>query len=164
MTDYNKKTSVKAENEQRFYPDDGDTGWLYAICMAVITYLGLLLFMAIHAKGGNGILFFLFFTLLAYVSYIGCFMRKSPKLYIDKAHTYLRVKSSEKDEIIYLTDIKNYDYFNCYTRPLQYPFLCLCVRIFLHNGQKVEFFAFMKGAQRDIENKMSELGVTKMLH
>ena len=163
MIDYNKKNSAKAENEQRFYPDNHEIFWLCLVYTTVLTGCGLLLFMATHTKGAKEVLLLLFFTLLAYILYISYFLWKSPKLYIDKEHTYLRVKYSEKNEIIYLSDIKNYDYFYCYTDLSRYPFLCLCVQLFLKNGHKVEFFAFMKGAQGVVEDKMSVLGITKKL-
>ena len=161
MVDYNKKISAKTEKEQRFYPDESEIYWQYVICSAVVTGLGLLLFMAMYVKGGNEILFLLFILSLVYVLYIGYFMWKSPKLYIDKSHTYLHVNCLGKREIIYLDNIKNYDYFTCYTNPLQYPFLCLCVQMFLCNERKIEFYAFMKGSQSVIEDKMSSLGISK---
>lgn len=150
-----------SEDEQPFYPDQSEKYWQYIIFSAVVSGLSLLFYLSVYANEGNAFLFLMFFLTLLYVLYIGYFIKKSPKLYIDKAHTYLRIKSPLKDEIIYLKDIKNYNYFCCYSDPLKYPFLCLCVQLFLHNGQKIEFFAFMKGARQIIDNKMSSLGLIK---
>ena len=161
MTLRNKTIFAETAKEQPFYPDHGETVWLYIVGTAVVFGLGLLLYMAIHATEGKVILFSLFLFALAYILYVGYFIWISPKLYIDEAYTYFHIKSSAKDEIIYLNDIANYDYFNCYGNPLKYPFLCVCVRLFLHNGRKVEFFAFMKGVQGVIENRMSSLGIAK---
>ncbi|MBR1648776.1 MAG: hypothetical protein IJ689_04165 [Alphaproteobacteria bacterium] len=161
MVDGNK-ISAKVQNEQRFYPDDSEIRWLNTIYTLIAASLGLLLFMVISAKDGNAVLFFMFLGLLTYALYIVYFIKKSPQLYIDGERTYLRIKYLLRDDIVLLGDIQNYDYFNCYTKPLQYPFLCLCVRIFLRNGRKIEFFAFMKGAQAVIEDKMSILGIKKL--
>lgn len=150
-----------SENEQPFYPDQEEKCWQYIIYIAIIFGLSLLVYVAIHATGGQVFLFLMFFITLVYVLYIGYFIKTSPRLYIDKAHTYLRIQSSLKDEIVYLNDIQSYKYFTCYANPLKYPFLCLCVQLFLYNGQNVEFFAFMRGAQIIIDNKMSSLGLMK---
>lgn len=157
----NKTISAAGENEEPFYPDKGEVRWSYVVFAAIMCGLGVLLFMAVHATEGGAILFSMFFATSGYVIYVVCHMLRAPKVYIDKAHTYFRIKSSVKNEIIPLDDIESYDYFNCYKNPLQYPFLCLCVQLFRHNGQTMEFFAFMKGAQRDIEDKMSSLKIAK---
>lgn len=146
MTLDNKIISASSENEKPFYPDKGEKRWSYAVFTAIICGLGVLLFMAVHASEGGAILFSMFFAISGYVIYVVCHMLRAPKVYIDKARTYLRIKSSLKDEIIPLEYIESYDYFNCYKNPLKYPFLCLCVRLFLQNGRIVEFFAFMRGA------------------
>ena len=163
MTLSKEKISAETAKEQPFYPDHSEIIWQYIVGTAVVFEVGFLLYIALHASEGKVILFLLFFIALSYISYVGYFMRISPKLYVDEAHTYLHIKSSAKDEIIYLNEIANYDYFYCYRNPLKYPFLCLCVQLYLHNGRKVEFFAFMKGVQGTIENKMSSLGITKKM-
>ncbi|MBO6282044.1 MAG: hypothetical protein J6N49_05900 [Alphaproteobacteria bacterium] len=157
-----KKTiSATAEKEELFYPDNSEIWWRFIVLATILSGLSLLLFMAVHASEGKIVLFSMFLATAGYVIYIVCYMFRAPKLYINKAHTYLHVKSSGKNEIIFLADIEGYDYFSCYGNPLKYPFLCLCVQIFLHNGQTVEFFAFMRGAQAVIDDKMSFLKIVK---
>lgn len=157
----NKTISAIAENEEPFYPDKSEMRWSFVLFATIFCGLSLLLFMAMHEPEGRGILLSMFFVTSGYVIYLVYYMWHAPKLYTDKAHTYLRIKSSIKNEIISLADIESYDYFNCYENPMKYPFLCLCVQLLLHNGRTVEFFAFMKGAQIIIDNKMSLLGITK---
>ena len=72
--------------------------------------------------------------------------------------------ASKKSKDMFTYRNNDYDYFNCYENPMKYPFLCLCVQLFLHNGQTVEFFAFMKGAQVIIDDKMSLLKIIKKSH
>ena len=157
---------IKSESlliEQPFYPDQSEKCWQYVYIAAIILGLSVLLHIAVYATEGKMIFFAMFFITLAYILYVWYFIRKSPKLYIDKAHTYLHIKSPLKDEIIYLKDIQNYDYFNCYGNFSEYPFLSLCIQLILYNGHKVEFFAFMRGAQMIIDNKMVSLGIAKKI-
>ncbi len=148
-------------DEQPFYPDQGERCWQHIIFIATVSGLLLLFYISTHANEGQAFVFLLFLILLVYVLYVGYFIKKSSRLYINDAHTYLRIKSPLKDEIIYLKDIQSYNYFMCYKNPVKYPFLCLCIQLFLHNGKKVEFFAFMRGAQIIIDNKLSSLGLIK---
>ena len=155
----NRKMQDYTEREYYFYPDNSEKCWQYVIFVAIILSLVNLSYITLYTKSAKTFLFLLLIILLTYVVYICYFMWKAPKLYIDKEPSYIHLKSSHQDDIILLKDIKYYDYFYCYTNPLKYPFLNLCVQLFLNDGKTVEFFAFMKGSQTIIEEKMQTLGI-----
>ena len=152
-----------AENEDRFYPDQTDLRWQLAIFTTLYIAIAELIVIAVSVEYiGIGILSYIIFFILALSTfYTRHFVKIGPKLYIDKNHTYLRVVSAQKDEKIFIKDIKNYSYFECYKNPSEYPFLSTCVQLNLHNGNQVEFFAFFRGADLIIKNKMKSLGIEK---